>query len=378
MKIAVINPYARAGSYSGPNVLMERLFSALAERHEMTLVAGDRSAADGREWVSHLEQPTVFRPSHRLDQFRWAWSCGLWLARHQRSFDVIHIHGAYLFNLLAVLFPAMARARYVLLPLAGGGDLGAASTTSRIVPLRVLRRFVVSRASAGLALAPQIVTELEQWGLSPDRVFRLQNAVDTDSCRPPLVDERATLRTIVFVGSLGNRKNPFAVLRALANLQDTGFADAHAIFVGPFTDEAAKARFMSLRGDLGLGKSVELTGFRSDVVPFLHQASVFVLPSGQEGLPGALVEAMSAGLPTVVTDVGSMGETVTAAGCGFVVDEDDASLQRAITHIWTSPGQWADFSARGREYALEHFGLDLVANRYQEVLERSDRHDARH
>lgn len=53
----------------------------------------------------------------------------------------------------------------------------------------------------------------------------------------------------------------------------------------------------------GLQNSVKLLGFRSDISELLHCADVFVFPTKQEGLPGALMEAMATGIPCVVSNV---------------------------------------------------------------------------
>ena len=90
---------------------------------------------------------------------------------------------------------------------------------------------------------------------------------------------------------------------------------------------------------LGISEVVSFAGFRTDPLTFMQQAAIFALPSRFEGMPNALLEAMAAGLPSVVSDA-SPGplEMVTHGEHGFVVPRDD----------------WRAFSK-----ALEQLMLDL-------------------
>jgi glycosyltransferase involved in cell wall biosynthesis len=71
--------------------------------------------------------------------------------------------------------------------------------------------------------------------------------------------------------------------------------------------------------ELGIAPNVSFLGERPDVGCLLSQAKLFVLSSVSEGLPISLLEAMAAGLPQVVTDVGGMPEILGLSGGGLVV-----------------------------------------------------------
>ena len=89
----------------------------------------------------------------------------------------------------------------------------------------------------------------------------------------------------------------------------------------------------------GLRSMVSFEGFRSDPWLFMQRASIFALPSRYEGMPNALLEAMAAGLPSVVSDA-SPGplEMVRDGNEGLVVRTDDAvafaaALERLIQDV---------------------------------------------
>ena len=101
-------------------------------------------------------------------------------------------------------------------------------------------------------------------------------------------------------------------------------------------DGPERDRLQSQAKDLGVSDQLQCLGFRSDPERFLAEAAVFVLPSRFEGMPNALLEAMAAGLPSVVSDA-SPGplEMVSDGQQGLVVPSEDviafaAALQRLM------------------------------------------------
>lgn len=86
--------------------------------------------------------------------------------------------------------------------------------------------------------------------------------------------------------------------------------------------------------NLKLDSQVEFLGFQSDVWPFLLDADAFVLPSLQEGSSVSLAEAMTAGLPCIVTQVGGAVEILGDSQSGFLIDPLDVnSIQTAMQQI---------------------------------------------
>ncbi|MHB1117947.1 MAG: glycosyltransferase family 4 protein [Minisyncoccota bacterium] len=87
---------------------------------------------------------------------------------------------------------------------------------------------------------------------------------------------------------------------------------------------------------LGLEQSVIFEGWQDDLSPYCHTADAFLLTSNYEGYGMAVVEALSAGCPVVMADVGVAGEVVHNGENGLVVPVGDRdALVRAITRVVT-------------------------------------------
>ena len=112
---------------------------------------------------------------------------------------------------------------------------------------------------------------------------------------------------------------------------------ATALFVAFAGVGLERARLQAL--DFGVSDQQQCLGFRSDSERFLAEAVVFVLPSGFEGMPNALPEAVAAGLSVIVTDA-SPGplEVVEPGGSALGVPSDDSvALAAAMTSLASDP-----------------------------------------
>jgi glycosyltransferase involved in cell wall biosynthesis len=108
---------------------------------------------------------------------------------------------------------------------------------------------------------------------------------------------------------------------------------------------------------------VEFTGYRSDVPDQLARADAFVLPSMNENLPLALLEAMAAGLPCIATDVGGVREVLGDAGL-LIPPGDVVALRAAMERLVADPELAARLGAAGRQRVRERFTLARCASEH--------------
>jgi glycosyltransferase involved in cell wall biosynthesis len=120
---------------------------------------------------------------------------------------------------------------------------------------------------------------------------------------------------------------------------------------------------------LGLAKSVKLLGRFDSVAKFLAAADVFILPSRWEGLPIALLEAMSAGLPIVATRVEGVDEVVHDGEHGLLVPVEDAdALAGAILQLAGDPEMRQKMGAAARRRIEQTYTVDRMCERYLDVM----------
>lgn len=141
---------------------------------------------------------------------------------------------------------------------------------------------------------------------------------------------------LVFLGRIGDRKGTFLLLRAVADFVKTSSAPVHLTVAGDGEVETAK----QLAADLGIREHVEFPGWldRPATQALLASAHAFILPSLNEGLPMAILEAMSWGLPVIASAVGGIPEVIFPMKTGILVDpQDQASITAAIATLVNDP-----------------------------------------
>ena len=132
-----------------------------------------------------------------------------------------------------------------------------------------------------------------------------------------------------------------------------------------------------LRGDLeALSAGAGLTGVirflgemnHTGVSERLNQAHIFLLPSLNEALPVALMEAQAAGLPVVATDVGGISEVVAHGKSGYLVPRGDvAAIRAAIESLIRNPGTWTELGSFGRKIVEEKYHIKKLNVRLVEL-----------
>ena len=101
----------------------------------------------------------------------------------------------------------------------------------------------------------------------------------------------------------------------------------------------------------------------------LADCNAFVLPSRNEDLPGAIIEAMASSLPVVATDVGSVRDLVIQNKTGFLVaPEDSAGLRSALRSILLDEEPAHHFGRCGRGRRETFFSFDRRADGYLNLL----------
>jgi glycosyltransferase involved in cell wall biosynthesis len=172
---------------------------------------------------------------------------------------------------------------------------------------------------------------------------------------------------IIMTGRFAPQKDHTGLVRALSHLR-------HLDWVLDFAgDGATRTDVTALVGSLGLDDRVNFLGQRQDVPHLLHRADIYALISHWEGFPYGVIEAMSAGLPVVASDVGGVAEAIEHDVTGFVVPRaDEKAVAERIAALLRDPDLRARLGAAGRRRYQEEFRIDVMLERrlglYEEVV----------
>lgn len=230
---------------------------------------------------------------------------------------------------------------------------------------RALRRVpcpIVAIANSGLE-------DLSRLGIGRDRLHLVHNGV---SNAPP-GDADAVRRSwgigstdIVLgcVARLEPQKNPLFLPPLLKRLPP----HVRLVWIG---DGSLMEAMRTCAAEHGVADRVLLPGWQHDARAIMAGFDIFVLPSLYEGFPFAILEAMAAGLPAVVSDVDGVGEAVVDGRTGFLCRPNDTDLW--LSRIRTYVEDPAARSRSGQAAASRHreeFSLEAMARKTAEIYGR--------
>jgi len=284
------------------------------------------------------------------------------LARELASFrpDVLHAH-LFHANLAARLLGRAAGARRVL-------------STVHVVerrPLRarrLLERLTARRDDLTVCVSNTVADHARaDLGVRRERLRVVENGVDLArfASPEPAAAARAALGlpptglVVGAVGRLSRQKGFDVLLEAFARLLRAR-SDVHLVIAGAGEEEAAlRARARTL----GLGDRARLLGFRPDTPRVLAALDVFCMPSRWEGFGLALVEALAAGRPAVVSAVDSLPEVLGGAGL-LVAPDDPSGLAAGLEQLLSDPSARAALAGRARARAAR-YGVERMVAGYE-------------
>lgn len=168
---------------------------------------------------------------------------------------------------------------------------------------------------------------------------------------------------IVSVGNLYPVKGHAVLIDALAMLRERS---GWRLAIAGRGEEEPRLRAQAAAA--GIGDRIHLLGFRDDIADVLAAGDLFAMPSLSEGLPLALVEAMSFGLPVVVSRVGGVPEVVTDGVEGLLVPpSDSAALAAAIRSLLDDTALRNRQGDAARTRALRDFAIGTMVDRYERL-----------
>ena len=221
--------------------------------------------------------------------------------------------------------------------------------------LRGLTRWVFSLPQAVIVIGPAarlFVTEVLR--VPADRVRVIINGVpEPDAAGAPApIDDR---QRILFLGNLSDRKGVLDLLRALAQpALDLSRLEVTIAGGGDVAAYQARAR------ELGVDGVVQFTGWcdQKKVSRLLANCDMLVLPSHDEVLPLAILEALAHGVAVVTTAVGEIPSLLTdGVDAIFVTVGDPESIAAGMQKVLEVPGLRQFLALYGRVLYLRHFCL---------------------
>jgi len=229
-----------------------------------------------------------------------------------------------------------------------------------VVERRLLR--AVAACDLVLTMGTRAVTFFQSRGVNTN--FHVVSAgINTEQFAPagstPCYD-------IIFVGRLAEIKRIDVLLGALQHVK-LAVPKVTAVIVG---EGLLRNELVQQAQELGIADCVTFVGRQQNTKEWLNKARIFVLTSRSEGLSIAMTEAMSCGLPAIVSDVGDLADLVEDGVNGFLVRQQtpEAFAERIIA-LLTDTGRLVAFSRAARQSA-QRYDITAMARCWDVIFAR--------
>ncbi len=289
----------------------------------------------------------------------------------KEEFDAIHAFFGVPCGLMALCLSKSYGVPYIV-SLRGADVPGFSERFSLLyIFLRPLIRLVWRRAKFVISNSRKL-KELAFPTAPKQKIGIIYNGVDVDHFKPDSNLRKQSPRFILTTGAsrVTHRKGLRYLIEAVAQLA-TEYPNICAKIMG---DGNARQELEILVKKLGIEKNVEFLGRipREQTVPYYQEASIFVLPSLNEGMSNAMLEALACGLPLLATMTGGTEELLTDGENGFsVIQKSARDLAEKLKRLMNDEELCAHFGQASRRraetmswknVALEYYNL------YQETI----------
>ena len=294
------------------------------------------------------------------------------LRRSVRGYDVVHIHSLYLDPQRAAAKEARRRGvPYIVSP------HGALDPWLR-------RRGRVRKALAGLLWQRRMLQRAAALHFTTEDEARLAADVAPDVPRlvvPLGIDWKGFQElpppmsfgggpVVLSLGRIAAKKGLDLLIRAFA-IASRRFERTRLVIAGP-DDEGLRPGLEALAQREGVGEQVVFPGMLNgrDRLAALAAADVWALASHTENFGIAVMEALAAGVPTLISPAVNLAGEIERSGAGFVSETRPDEFARALTYLLEDEGRRRQYGQRGREFARRfdwHALAPRIVNMYEKV-----------
>jgi glycosyltransferase involved in cell wall biosynthesis len=262
------------------------------------------------------------------------------IARNFRP-HLIHAHNRFFITtLLAVLIKRLCNTKLIVT--AHLGDVRNLALIERFKTWAItayeqtLCRVIFRSSDKVITVSKSVQKHLRSLGVSPKKMIVIQNGVDLEEFAPEISEHNdESFATILFIGRLLPNKGVKIFMEAANIICTKSPKRATFKIVG---DNRYSAQLNEFFEKSEVSKNFQFIGKVPKVSTILQEGGIFVRPSYTEGMPLTVLEAMSAGLPIVATNVGGTSELIKNNDTGLLVEAGDSrQLAEAILSLLEDP-----------------------------------------
>lgn len=294
----------------------------------------------------------------------------IWAKRRQT--DILHVHQALFAAFVTVIAAKLMRKR-VLIKVAGSGAYGNMAAFDTLFRYSKIMLRIMRKADVFISISPEITAELLEKDILREKITEIPNGISTLEYN--VKKSKYELRELsgidndnflcVFAGRLSPEKNIRFLLNAWKEVSDKK-NNCLLLLAG---DGPERESLEELSQQLGIMCKTKFMGHIDNVAELLACCDCFVLPSSSgEGMSNSILEAMTVGIPCVVSNIPANCNLIKNNFNGLTFDLTDyKNLSSAILRLQSDPELSVTLSDAARKNVHNCYRIESVADRYVEV-----------
>lgn len=375
----------------GAERAIERLTQGFVQRGHQVILATESRGASYREKgilspvftssgkEEHTVQPVFLRTSqHRFwGTFLWIKEIRKLLRKDRNSVDIIYVS---MLKHAAAAALSLKSHTPVILRSSGSSLTGDVAWQKSSFTGRILANYC-RQAHSVIALSPQIRQELIDWHYGPEKIREITGGVPISVSAYDFeqVSERrkelpiAALRDckgslVTYVGRFSDEKGVKDLLESWKSVIRV-CPDASLLFIG----EGPLRGYLEVEiNRQGWTSCVHVCGPVREVEPYLRASDLFVLPSHQEGVSNALLEALGLGIGVVATEIpGNCFVTQNGIHAEMVLSKKPEDIAKGIIEMLNNPEKRHHMGMRSREHVKQNFSFDRVVDEHEALFKQA-------
>jgi glycosyltransferase involved in cell wall biosynthesis len=298
------------------------------------------------------------------------------LLSRREQYDVFHSHGAVNLGALCRLSTLFSGTKNV-------AKIATAGKFSEVTrkPLGNILKRLFNTSDAVICMTNEIYAELRDNQTPLTIIHKIPNGIDDVRFCPPSDEKKRLVRqkmgisvdqpVVLFCGRLVQRKGLDTLIDAWSLIQRHRSNPLLLIVgSGKGQPDSVESQLREKVANLGI-ENIEFCGDTVEPEIYLRAADIFVLPSLQEGLPNALLEAMSTGLAVIATRIGGIIDIVEDAKQGLLFAPGDSrALSEKLVCFLERADLRQKLGAAARTLARERYSASVIADKYLELYRR--------
>ncbi|MEZ4731747.1 MAG: glycosyltransferase [Caldilineaceae bacterium] len=377
MKILHVIPSVDA-QFGGPSFAVQTMVHTVAAHGYVAHIATIESKKNER-----LYTPTYVKTEDLNKQYYYfrkqtnfytfSWPLTVWLVQNIKQYDVVHIHGLFAYPTLPAAYAALsAGIPYIVRPFGTLNRWGMQNRRPgfKKLSLRYIERPILERAAAIQYTCEQERIEAAETGVV-GRPIILPIGVDITTYQKlpssehlyGIYPQLKSKTVILFLSRFHPKKGLDLLLKAFAQVQHQ-IPETMLLIAGD-GDLNYREKLTRQAIELKINEQVVWAGFLEGQkkLEAMAIADIFVLPSYSENFGIAVVEAMAAGLPVVISDQVGIHHEISRAHAGRIISCNVDSLALAIKELLNCYEIRHQMGNQARQLAKEFFSTETISDR---------------